>query len=120
MRIFKSKNGLIRIPFGQSVPTQEELEKEGTQEIHLFQSALTRVQGIDYKTIHENKILINPLSPQERLDKFDTLLNIMSLDRYSCESCQSFAGIYADMTEDEEGKYVRLEDVLALFSPKKQ
>lgn len=79
-----------------------------------------------FKTIHENKVLINP--PTESLvDKMQVtqLLNnmksyILSLQRYYCESCQSSFGNYSDMTESEEGEYVKIEDVLKLFGAEKE
>ena len=66
-----------------------------------------------FKTIHENKVLINP--PTESLvDKMQVpqLLNnmksyILSLQRYRDE--------WGYIVENDNGEYIKLEDVLKLF-----
>jgi len=72
------------------------------------------------QTIHENKVLINPPQEQTTSEKYKIpeLLEkmkavVLSLQRYD-------AGHNDSIREDEEGEYILLKDVLALFSAKKE
>lgn len=77
------------------------------------------------KTVHENKVLINP--PAESIvDKMQVLqlLNnmksyILSLQRYECSTNSGGQDCWSTMDEDKEGEYIKLEDVLTLFSAEK-
>jgi len=68
------------------------------------------------QTIHENKALMNAfIEPQPTLiEVLNNLENyVLSLQRYD-------AGHNDSIREDEEGEYILLKDVLALFSAKKE
>lgn len=68
----------------------------------------------NFKTVHENKVLINtPIIELQELPTLTDILNnlenyILSLDRYDSYSGEA-------PVRDEEGEYIKLEDVLKLF-----
>ena len=69
------------------------------------------------KTIHENKVLINPPIIENNQITMVELLNnlesyISSLQRYDNYSGEDNACF---ITEYKEGEYIKLEDVLKLF-----
>jgi len=71
------------------------------------------------QTIHENKVLINP--PQENITEKMKELQLISNLKLAVLSLQRHdAGHNDSIREDKEGEYIKLEDVLALFSAKKE
>lgn len=80
----------------------------------------------DFKTVHENKIKIPP--PIESLvDKMQVpqLLNnmrsyVLSLNRYECSTNSGGQDCWSTMDLDKDGEWIKLEDVLNLFSAKKE
>jgi hypothetical protein len=78
-----------------------------------------------FKTMNENKVMINP--PTESLvDKIQVtqLLNnmssyVLSLDRYECNTNSGGQDCWSTMDLDRDGEWIKLEDVLSLFSAKK-
>lgn len=73
------------------------------------------------KTIRENKVLINtPIIELQELPTLTDILNnlenyILSLPRWNNHS--KYDNPY--MLQDNDGEYIKLEDVLTLFSAKK-
>ena len=79
-----------------------------------------------FKTVHENKVLNNTPIIESLVDKMQVpqLLNnmrtyILSLPRYEYNTNSGGQDCWCTMDEDEEGEYIKLEDVLTLFSAKK-
>lgn len=67
-----------------------------------------------FKTIHENKVLINP--PAESLvDKMQVLQLINNIKSYIL-SLQRYEDEWGYLVEKEDGRWVKIEDVLKLFS----
>lgn len=69
-----------------------------------------------FKTIHENKVLINPPILENNQPTMVEVLNnlenyILSLQRYEDE--------WGYIVEKEDGRWVKIEDVLKLFGAKK-
>ncbi len=80
----------------------------------------------NYKTIHENKVLINPPTeciefdgnlafPEQQPTLIEVLNNlenyILSLQRYEPEPKND----WVQMIENKDGEWVKISDVLALF-----
>lgn len=87
-----------------------------------------------FKTIHENKVLINPptecvefdgnlILPEQQPTLIEVLNNlrnyILSLQRYECNSNSGGQDCWCTMDEDKEGEYVKLEDIIKLFGAEK-
>lgn len=74
-----------------------------------------------YKTIHENAVMINPPKESDArlFPKVETRTSIIAefknkilqLDKYYPEPDNE----WASMSEDKDGEYVKLEDILNLF-----
>ncbi len=71
-----------------------------------------------FKTIHENAVLLNPLTIDEVFPKQPTLIEVLNnLDKLVL-SLQRFDESEQGIVKDNEGEYVLLSDVLSLFSRK--
>jgi|GEM_PF-6956630 len=84
-----------------------------------------------YKTIHENKNELEQFFSKKNLVekmKIDTVNNniltmiimeldryIIQLDKYTCTSNNNSHDCYCIMNKDDNGEYVKLEDVLNLL-----
>ena len=84
-----------------------------------------------YKTIHENKNELEQFFSKKNLVekmKIDTVNNniltmiimeldryIIQLDKYTCTSNNNSHDCYCTMNKDDNGEYVKLEDVLNLL-----
>lgn len=71
-----------------------------------------------FKTVHENQVFIGLPKQQPTLtDILNNLENyILSLDRYDNYSGEDNSCF---ITENKEGEYIKLEDVLKLFGAEK-
>lgn len=77
---------------------------------------------INFKTIHENKVLMTTLiesqpTLQEVLNNLEEY--ILKLDRYKDNANSGGQDCWFTMDLDEEGEWVKLEDILNLFRAKK-
>ena len=77
-----------------------------------------------FKTIHENRVLINPpILENNQPTMVEVLSNlenyILSLQRYECSTNSGGQDCWSTMDEDKEGEWVKIEDVLKLFGAKK-
>ena len=67
-----------------------------------------------YKTIHENAVNINPYSIEQQVKEQIQYLKrqLLKLDKYT------FDEFFEEISKDEDGEYIKLQDVLNLFSTK--
>jgi len=78
-----------------------------------------------YLTIHENKNEIEKYWIENNqptwTDIFNNIENyILTLDRYENSFGSGYGDCWGEMVESEEGDWVKLEDVLKLFSAQKK